>query len=51
MSIYKRYFDKTKSIYFMIEAEDFFDKYMKIWEKVSTIIKKVIVNLHIIKNI
>ena len=39
MSIYKRYFDKTKSMSFMIKDEKFFDKYMKIWEKVSNIIK------------
>ena len=39
MSIYKRYFDKTKCMYFMIKDEKFFDKYMKIWEKVSNIIK------------
>ena len=29
----------------------FIDEYMTIWEKVSNIIKKIIVNLHIIKNI
>ena len=29
----------------------FIDEYMAIWEKVSNIIKKIIVNLHIIKNI
>ena len=28
-----------------------FDKYMIIWKKVSNIIKKLIVNLYIIKNI
>ena len=36
--IYKRYSDKTKCIYFMIEDENFFDKYMTIWEKVNSII-------------
>ena len=40
MSIYKRYFDKTKCMYFMIKDENFFDKYMTIWEKVSNIIIK-----------
>ena len=36
----------------MIKDENSFDKYMKIWEKVSnTIKKKLIVNLYIIKNI
>ena len=38
-SIYKRYFDKTKCMYFMIKGENFFDQYMKIWEKASNIIK------------
>ena len=32
MSIYKRYFDKTKCIYFMIKDEKLFDKYMTILE-------------------
>ena len=31
----------TKCMYFMIKGENFFDKYMKIWEKVNNIIKKV----------
>ena len=35
----------------MIKDEKFFDKYMTILEKVSNIIKKLIVNLYIIKNI
>ena len=39
MSAYKINFDKMKHMYFMIEDEIFFDKYMKIWEKVSNIIK------------
>ena len=30
MSIYKRYFDKTKCIYFVTDDEKLFDKYMKI---------------------
>ena len=52
MSIYKRYFDKTKCIYFVIKDEFFFGKYMKIWEKVSNIIKNnLIMNFHITKNI
>ena len=36
MIIYERYSDKTKCMYFMIE--NFFDKYMTIWEKVNSII-------------
>ena len=46
MSIYKRYIDKTKCMYFMIKDENNFDKYMKIREKVSDIIN-LIVNLYI----
>ena len=41
MSIYKRYSDKTKNMYFMIKDEIFFDKYMTILEKVSNMIKKI----------
>ena len=37
--IYKRYFDKTKCMYFLIKDKKFLDKDMKIWEKVSNIIK------------
>ena len=52
MSIYRRDFDKTKCMYFLIKDEIFFDKYYEIWEKVSNIIKtKLIENLYIIKNI
>ena len=39
MSTHKRHSDKTKYMYFMIEDEKMFDKYMAIWEKVSNIIK------------
>ena len=35
----------------MIKDEKIFNKYMTIWEKVSNIIKKLIVNLYMIKNI
>ena len=40
MSIYKIYSDKTKSIYFMIKDEKYFDKYMTVWENVSNMIIK-----------
>ena len=39
MSIYKRYSDKTKCMYFMIKDETISDKHMTIWEKASNIIK------------
>ena len=42
MSIYRRDFDKTKCMYFLINDENFFAKYNEIWEKVSNIIKKKI---------
>ena len=52
MSIYKRYSDETKCMYFMIKDRKIFDKYVIIWENVSNIIKqKLIVNLYMIKNI
>ena len=35
MRLYKRYFDETKWMYFMIKDENVLDKYMTIWEKVS----------------
>ena len=35
MSIYERYFDKTKYMYFTIKDEKLFDKYMKITENGS----------------
>ena len=50
MSIYKRYSDRTRCMYFMIKDEILFDKYMTIWEKVSNIIKrKLTMNLYRIK--
>ena len=52
MSIYKRDFDKTKCMYFLIKDEKYLYKYNKIWENVSNIFKKkLIVNLYVIKNI
>ena len=35
MSIYERYLDKTKYMYFTIKDEKLFDKYMKITENGS----------------
>ena len=39
MSIYKRYSNNIKFMYFMIKGKTFFDKYMTVWEKVSNIKK------------
>ena len=52
MSKYKRYFDKIKCMYFVIKDANVLDKYMKIWENVSNMIKKfLIMKLSKIKNI
>ena len=49
MSLYKIYSDRTKCMYFMINDEKKFYKYMTIWEKASN--KILVMNLNIIKNI
>ena len=41
MSIYKRYSDNTKCIFFMTKDETIFDKYMAILEKFSNTVKKI----------
>ena len=40
LSIYERDFDKSKCMYFLINDENFFDKYNEIWVKVSNIVKQ-----------
>ena len=50
MSAY-RSFDKNNSMYLMIKEEKIFSKYNEIQEKLSNIIKKLIVKLYTIKNI
>ena len=50
MSAY-RSFDKNNSMYLMIKEEKIFAKYNDIQEKLSNIIKKLIVKLYTIKNI
>ena len=47
MSVYKRYSDETKCMHFMIKDEKNFHKYLKF----GNIVKKLIVNLYIAKNI
>ena len=47
MSIYKRYSDKTKCMYFMRIDEKKFGKYMAVWEKVRNKIKKLTENSYI----
>ena len=41
MSIFKRDFDKTKRMYFLIQNQKIFDKCNEIWEKASNNIKKI----------
>ena len=36
MYIYRRDFDETKYMYFLIKEEKVFDKYNEIWEKVCS---------------
>ena len=36
MNIYKIYSDKTKYMYFMIKDENFFDKYMTVWDIIKS---------------
>ena len=48
-SAYRIDFDENEFIYFMIKEEKIFDKYMKIWKKVSNIMKKTTVNLNIVE--
>ena len=40
MRTYKRYFDETKCMYFVIKDEKVFAKCMKFWERFSNIIRK-----------
>ena len=40
MSAYRRDFDKTKCMPFLIKDEKLLEKYNEIWKKVSNIIKK-----------
>ena len=40
MSAYRRDFDRTKYMSFLIKDEKLLEKYNEIWKKVSNIIKK-----------
>ena len=40
MSAYRRNFNKTKYISFLIKDEKLLEKYNEIWRKVSSIVKK-----------
>ena len=51
VSAYVTDFDETECIYFMIKQEKLSDRYMEIWEKVSSITKKFNIELIIVKNI
>ena len=50
MILYKKDFDESRSIYFLIKEENVFIKYVKILEKVRNIVKaNLIVSLYIVK--
>ena len=52
MRAYRRNFDKTKCISFLIKDEKLLEKYNEIWKKASNITKKdFTVNLYRMKNI
>ena len=40
MSSYRRYFDNTKCVSFLIKDEKLLKKYNEIWKKISYIIKQ-----------
>ena len=50
MKKYKKYSDKTKCMYFIIKMKKVFEKYMRIRENISNIIKKTF-NSELIYNI
>ena len=52
MCAYRRDFDKTKCMSFLIKDKKLLEKYNDIWKKVSNIIKKnLTVNQYTMKNI
>ena len=52
MCAYRRDFDKTKCMSFLIKDKKLLEKYNEIWKKVSNIIKKnLTVNQYTMKNI
>ena len=52
MTAYRKDFDETEYISFLIKDDEFLEKYNEIWEKVQNILKKkLIVNQYTMKNI
>ena len=52
MTPYRKDFDETKYISFLIKDDEFLEKYNEIWEKVkNSLKKKLIVNQYTRKNI
>ena len=52
MTAYRKDFDETKYISFLIKDDEFLEKYNEIWEKVkNSLKKKLIVNQYTRKNI
>ena len=52
MSGYRKVFDETKYMRFLIKGDELLEKYNEIWEKLKDSLKnELIVNQYIIKNI
>ena len=52
MNAYRKYFDKTKCMSFLIKDENLLEKYNEIWKKSTILSKKnLTVNLYKMKNI
>ena len=52
MTAYRRYFDESKYMYFLMKDVELLEKYIEIWEKLEIVSKKnLIMNLYAMTNI
>ena len=52
MTAYRRYFDESKYMYFLMKDDELIEKYIEIWENLETVSKKnLIMNLYAMTNI
>ena len=52
MTAYRRYFDESKDMYFLMKDDELFEKYIEIWEKLEIVSKtNLTMNLYAITNI
>ena len=52
MTAYRRYFDESKYMYFLMKDDELLEKYIEIWEKLEIVSKKnLIMNLYAMTNI